>query len=44
MNINKLKGKLVEKGINIKDISKSLGISPSTFYRKISKKMVKHFL
>ena len=38
MNVNKLKGKLVEKGLNIKDISKSLGISPSTFYRKISKK------
>lgn len=34
-NINKLKGKIVEKGINISDLAMSLGINKSTLYRKL---------
>lgn len=35
LNANKLKGKLVEKGMTVEEISKTLGINPSTFYRKL---------
>ena len=35
LSAGKLKGKLVEKGITVSDISKVLGIAPSTFYRKM---------
>ena len=34
-NINKLKGKIVEKGINVSDLAKALGINKSTLYRKL---------
>jgi len=34
-NINKLKGKIVEKGINISDLAMSLGMNKSTLYRKL---------
>ena len=34
-NINKLKGKIVEKGINVSDLAKVLGINKSTLYRKL---------
>lgn len=37
LNANKLKGKMVEKNISVALIAKTLGISPSTFYRKIKK-------
>ena len=36
LNVGKLKGKLVERGVTVADISKSLGIAPSTFYRKMN--------
>ena len=35
LNVNKLKGKMVEKGFTIEKLSNSLGINPSTFYRKL---------
>lgn len=35
LNAGKLKGKLVEKGITVSEMSSKLGIAPSTFYRKI---------
>lgn len=38
MNRNLLEAKLKEKGINIIEISKLLGIEKTTFYRKISGK------
>lgn len=34
-NINKLKGKIVEKGINVSDLATVLGINKSTLYRKL---------
>lgn len=36
MNINKLRGKIVESGLNIGAIAKELGIDRSTLYRKIN--------
>lgn len=36
MNINKLRGKIVERGLTMTDISKCLNIDRSTLYRKIS--------
>lgn len=35
MNVLKLKGKMVEKGINVKTLSTKMGITPSTLYRKL---------
>lgn len=35
MNTNKLKGKIVEQGLNIEKVSKLIGIDKSTFYRKL---------
>ena len=35
INIPKLKGKIVEKGKNIHEISAELSMNPSTFYRKM---------
>lgn len=37
LDTNKLRGKIVEKGLTIMEISKKLGINPSTFYRKMKK-------
>jgi DNA-binding phage protein len=34
-NINKLRGKIVEKGINVSELAKTLGINKSTLYRKL---------
>lgn len=36
MNINKLKGKIVEKGMNITQLAFELGINRATLYRKIN--------
>ena len=36
-NINKLKGKIVEAGLNVEELSKRANISRSTFYRKLGK-------
>lgn len=36
VNILKLKGKIVEAGLNISTLSKELSIDRSTFYRKLN--------
>lgn len=36
MNINKLKGKIVEKGLNIEQVADMIGVDRSTFYRKLN--------
>ena len=36
MNINKLKGKIVEKGMNIETLAVIIGIDKSTLYRKLN--------
>lgn len=36
MNVNKLKAKCVERGINIDTLSKNVGIDRGTFYRKLN--------
>lgn len=35
VNVNKLKGVIVEKQVSVKELSESLGIDESTFYRKL---------
>lgn len=35
VNVNKLKGKLVEKGTNVSELAKEIGIDKSTLYRKL---------
>lgn len=35
VNVNKLKGKIVEKGMTIESVAKAIGIDTSTFYRKL---------
>lgn len=34
-NINKLKGKIVENGINVAQLAESIGVDKSTLYRKL---------
>lgn len=36
MNINKLKGKIVEKGLNVTKVAEKIGVNRSTFYRKMN--------
>lgn len=36
LNVNKLKGKIVEKGINISTLAKMISVDASTLYRKIN--------
>ena len=36
MKINKLKAKVVEKGMNIEKLAKKLGINQSSLYRKFN--------
>ena len=36
MNVNKLKGKIVEKGLNIEGLAKLIGTDRSTLYRKLN--------
>lgn len=36
LNVQKLKGKMVEKGKNVETVSSDLGINPATFYRKMN--------
>lgn len=36
VNINKLKGKMVEKECSVEKMSKVLGVNPSTLYRKLN--------
>lgn len=35
LNVQKLKGKMLEKGLNVKTLPADLGLSPATFYRKM---------
>ncbi len=35
MNVNRLKGKIVERGINIPTVAKEIGIDRATLYRKL---------
>lgn len=35
INTNKLKGKIVENGLNIHSVAKAIGVDTSTLYRKI---------
>ena len=36
VNVNKLRGKLVEMGVRVEDVAKEIGIDKSTFYRKLN--------
>lgn len=36
MNINKLKGKIVENGMNVEKLADMIGIDRSSLYRKLS--------
>lgn len=36
INTNKLKGKIVERGLNIESLAKEMDIDKATLYRKIS--------
>lgn len=35
LDVQKLKGKMVEKGRSVESISAEMGINPATFYRKL---------
>lgn len=37
MDVNKLKGKIVEKGLNVETLARRIGIDRSTLYRKLNK-------
>lgn len=36
MNLPKLKGKIIEKGMNVERLAKEIGSDKSTLYRKLS--------
>lgn len=36
VNVNKLKGKIVENGLNVSELASLVGIDKATFYRKLS--------
>lgn len=36
VNVNKLKAKLVESGMNVEELSERIGIDKSTLYRRLS--------
>lgn len=36
VNVNKLKGKIVEKGMTVANLAEKLGIDRATLYRKLS--------
>ena len=38
VNINKLKGKVVEQGMTIEELARKIGVNKSTLYRKIRNK------
>jgi len=43
INRNKLRGKIVENGISVEELSKQIGINPSTFYRKMEDNYMSQF-
>lgn len=36
MNVNKLKGKIVEKGLSVTEVAMKIGIDRSSLYRKLN--------
>lgn len=36
MNVNKLKGKIIEKGMNVEGLAKCIDINRSSMYRKLN--------
>ena len=36
VNVNKLKGRIVEKGMNVETVAKRIGIERSSLYRKLN--------
>lgn len=36
VNVNKLKGKIVELGRNVESVASAIGIDKATFYRKLA--------
>lgn len=38
VNVNKLRGKIVERGLNVCELANLIGIDRSTLYRKISRR------
>ena len=36
MNVNKLKGKIVENGLNVSQLAVSIGVDRTTLYRKLT--------
>lgn len=36
VNVNMLKGKIVENGLNISELATKIGIDKATFYRKLN--------
>ena len=36
VNINKLKGKIVERGLNVEELASRIGMDRTTLYRKIN--------
>ena len=36
MNVNKLKGKIIEKGLNVEKMAKLIGTNRATLYRKLN--------
>lgn len=36
VNVNKLKGKIVERGMSIEKVAEAIGIDKATLYRKLS--------
>lgn len=36
VNVNKLKGKIVEKGMTVEQLARKMGVNKSTIYRKLN--------
>lgn len=36
MNVNKLRGKIVEKGMNVETLAERIGVDRATLYRKLN--------
>lgn len=36
VDVNKLKGKITEKGMNVEELAKKIGVDRATLYRKIN--------
>lgn len=36
VNVNKLRGKIVERGMSVESVAQKMGIHKSTFYRKMA--------